>query len=159
MKTIKNINSIKTYQNMKVNAFCNVKPIISSMILILFFLTSCSKKTLQKQTTELKDFKIVIERTEKGIQMNSTEGSAWLDLSFNINNYQPQAVDEFGMADLKNVSKSKNKNLADYLFTILKTEQGIELKGIEGTAWTELKFSLTTSNKQAIDQFGMTSIN
>ena len=41
----------------------------------------------------------------------------------------------------------------------MKTEQGIELEGIEGTAWTELKFSLATSDKQAIDQFGMSSIN
>ena len=86
-------------------------------------------------------------------------GSAWLDLSFSLNNDRPQAVDEYGMTELKNVSENKDEKLADFLFTITKTENGIELKGIEGTAWTELKFSLAENKKQAIDQFGMTSLN
>jgi hypothetical protein len=68
-------------------------------------------------------------------------------------------VDEYGMTELKNVSENKDEKLADFLFTITKTENGIELKGIEGTAWAELKFSLDENQKQAIDQFGMTSLN
>src|SRR5690606_28993543 len=109
--------------------------------------------------SELKDFKLIVEKTDNGIKMKSEKGSAWIDLAFSLNNYQPQAVDEYGMTELKKVSENKDGNLADFLFTITKTENGIELKGIEGTAWTELKFSLAENKQQAIDQFGMTSLN
>ncbi len=130
------------------------------LLILTISLMGCSslKKTEQK-SSELKDFKVIVEKTDNGIKMESVKGSAWIDLSFSLNNYRPQAVDEYGMTDLKKVSKNKDKNLADFLFTIIKTENGIELKGIEGTAWTELKFSLDENKKQAINQFGMTSLN
>ena len=63
------------------------------------------------------------------------------------------------MTELENLSEIKDNNFADFLFTITKTENGIELKGIEGTAWTELKFSLAENGKQAINQNGMTRLN
>jgi len=123
-------------------------------------LTGSSELVAQeKKSTDLKDFKVIIEKTENGIKMKSAKGSAWIDLSFSLNNYRPQAVDEYGMTNLDKVSTNKDKNLADFLFTITKTENGIELKGIEGTAWIELKFSLAENKKQAINQFGMTSLN
>ena len=63
------------------------------------------------------------------------------------------------MTRLDNVSSSKDSNLADFLFTITRTNNRIELKGIEGTAWTDLRFSLSEDKKQAIDQNGMTKLN
>ncbi|WP_426430115.1 hypothetical protein ACPX19_11325 [Winogradskyella sp. HB-48] len=132
---------------------------ISIIVVALLFLTGTAELIAQNKTAELKDFKLIIEKTDKGIKMKSEKGSAWIDLSFSLNNYRPQAVDEYGMTDLKKVSENKDENLADFLFTITKTENGIELKGIEGTAWTELKFSLADNTQQAIDQFGMTSLN
>jgi len=122
-------------------------------------MTGTAELIAQNITAELKDFKLIVEKTDNGIKMKSEKGSAWLDLSFSLNNYRPQAVDEYGMTNLKNVSENKDENLADFLLTITKTEDGIELKGIEGTAWTELKFSLTENKQQAFDQFGMTSLN
>ena len=132
---------------------------LSLLIVALLFLTATSELIAQEKSTELKDFKIIIEKTDYGIKMKSIEGSAWTDLSFNLNNNRPQAVDEYGITELNNVSKNKDKNLADFLFTINKTENGIQLKGIEGTVWTDLKFSLDKNKKQAIDQYGMKSLN
>lgn len=137
----------------------NLKTACSALIVVLIFVLTSAQLVAQEKTVDLKDFKIIIEKTDKGIKMKSDQGSAWIDLSFNLNSYQPQAVDEYGMADLKNLSDNNDKNLADFLFTIIKTERGIELKGIEGTAWSELKFSLAENKKQAINQFGMTSLN
>ena len=136
----------------------NFKRPISVILMALFCLTAKSELIAQEKKAELKDFKVIVEKTDNGIKMKSEKGSAWIDLSFSFNNDQPQAVDEFGMTELKNVSENKDEKLADFLFTITKTENGIELKGIEGTAWTELKFSLAENKKQAIDQFGMTSL-
>lgn len=137
----------------------NFKRPFSTLLMALLFLIASSEIVAQEKTTDLKDFKLIVEKTDNGIKMKSAKGSAWTDLSFSLNNYRPQAIDEYGMTELKNVSVNKDEKIADFLFTITKTENGIELKGIEGTAWTELKFSLADNQKQAIDQFGMTSLN
>jgi hypothetical protein len=130
-------------------------------LLIAILLIAISFKAMAQETglKSLKDFKVVVERTDNGIKMKSLKGTAWIDLSFSLKNNKLQAIDEYGMTDLGKVSKNKDSNLADFLFTITKTEKGIELKGIEGTAWTELGFSLPNNKKQAINQFGMTKLN
>jgi hypothetical protein len=125
-----------------------------------FVLTASSELIAQeKKADDLKSFKVVVEKTENGIKMQSIEGSAWVDLSFSINNDKPQAIDEYVMTELNKISSDKDSNLTNFLFTITKTENGIVLKGIEGTAWTDLSFSLLENRKQAIDQFGMTKLN
>ena len=64
-----------------------------------------------------------------------------------------------GGQNVNKVSSKKDSNLADFLFTITKTYNGIKLKGIEGTAWLDLSFSLTKNKKQAFDLYGMTALN
>jgi hypothetical protein len=136
------------------------KKLITNTLIAVFILTASSELIAQeKKSDNLKSFKVVVEKTDNGIKMQSVEGSAWVDLSFSISNDRPQAVDEYGMTELNKISSDKDSNLADFLFTITKTENGIVLKGIEGTAWTDLSFSLLKNGKQAIDQFGMTKLN
>jgi arginine repressor len=136
------------------------KKLIMNTLIAVFILTASSELIPQeKKSDNLKSFKVVVEKTDNGIKMQSVEGSAWVDLSFSISNDRPQAVDEYGMTELNKISSDKDSNLADFLFTITKTENGIVLKGIEGTAWTDLSFSLLKNGKQAIDQFGMTKLN
>ncbi len=138
----------------------NFKKLISNTLIALFILTASSELVAQeKKSDDLKNFKVVVEKTDNGIKMQSVEGSAWIDLSFSINKDRPQAIDEYGMTELNKISSDKDSNLADFLFTITKTENGIVLKGIEGTAWTDLNFSLLENEKQEIDQFGMTKLN
>jgi len=138
----------------------NFRKLITNSLIAVFVLTASSELIAQeKKSNDLKNFKVVVEKTDNGIKMQSVEGSAWIDLSFSINNDRPQAIDEYGMTELNKISSEKDSNLADFLFTITKTENGIVLKGIEGTAWTDLSFSLLENGKQAIDQFGMTKLN
>ncbi len=138
----------------------NFKNLTSNLLIAVLILTASSESIAQdNKPTDLKGFKVVIEKTENGIKLQSIQGSAWIALSFNINNYQPQAIDEYGMTKLEKNSSEKDSNLADFLFTITKTENEIILKGIEGTAWTDLSFSLVEYGKQAIDQIGMTKLN
>ena len=127
-----------------------------NLLIVVFLLTASSKLIAQeKKSTDLKDFKVIVEKTENGIKMQSLKGSAWLDLSFSINNDLPQAIDEYGMTELGKISSEKDTNLADFLFTVSKTGNGIVLKGIKGTAWMDLSFSLPENGKQEIDQYGM----
>ena len=138
----------------------NFKRLVPNLLIAVTVLTASSELIAQeKKSNDLKDFKIVVKKTENGIEMQSVEGSAWIDLSFSINNDRLQAIDEYGMTELDKVSSSKDSNLADFLFTITKTENVIILKGIEGTAWTDLSFSLPENGKQAINQYGMTTLN
>ena len=112
-----------------------------------------------QQEKEYKDFKISIQNTADGVKLRSTRGSAWITLSFNLDIGEAQAIDEYGMTRVGRVYNKKNPELADFLFTLTKTEEGILLKGIEGTAWTELRFSLRSGQKQRFDAYGMTKLN
>lgn len=134
----------------------NLKLLLTTSLIAFFQLTLSSDLIAQKQgSTDLKDFKITIEKSDKGIKMQSLKGSAWVDLSFDLVNDKPQAIDEYGMTKLDKVSPSEDRNLTNYLFTITRTKDGIVLKGIEGTAWKELSFTLSKSGKQTVDHFGM----
>lgn len=133
------------------------KSLLAKSIIVVSLLTLSSEIMAQEQSSsDLKDFKMTIENTDNGLKMHSSQGSAWIDLSFSLNNYMPQAIDEYGMTQLDMVSPNIDSKLADYLFTITKTKNGIKLTGIEGTAWKELSFTLPKNGKQTIDQFGMT---
>jgi len=138
----------------------NIKRLIPNLLIAVFILTAHSEVHAQeKKSTDLKDFKVVIEKTDNGIKMTCENGCAWKELTYSINDNKPQAVDEYGMTELNKNSTDKDSNLTDFLFTLTKTEKGIELKGIEGTAWTELSFSLSKNKQQAINQMGMTKLN
>ena len=128
--------------------------------MVIFVLAAGSELQAQeKKPADLKDFKFVIEKTDSGIKMTCQNGCAWKELTFSLNDNKPQAIDEYGMTEVNKNSSDKDVNLADFLFTVTKTEDGIILKGIEGTAWTDLSFSLSKNQQQAIDQMGMTELN
>ena len=130
---------------------------VSKLLIGLFVITVGSKSIAQgKISADLKEFKITIEKTDNGIKIQSNKGSAWVDLSFNLSNDKPEAIDEYGMTQLVKIPTITDQKFADYLFTITKTKEGITLNGIEGTASKEISFSLQKNGKQAIDQFGMT---
>jgi len=138
----------------------NLKKLTTRSLITAFVLTVSSGLIAQeKKSNNLKSFKVVVEKTDDGIKMQSIDGSAWVDLAFSIKNDRPQAIDEYGMTNLNKVSSEKDSNLAGFLFTITKTKNEIILKGIEGTAWTDLSFSLSVNGKQAIDELGMTKLN
>jgi len=146
---------IKKTDKMKTKS--TFKSLLTMSLIALTLLPLSSEVIAQEQSSsDLKDFKITIERTDNGLKMHSSEGSSWVDLSFSLANDKPQAIDEYGMTQLDKVSSNKDSNLADYLFTITKTNDGISLTGIEGTAWKELSFTLSKNKKQMIDQSGMT---
>lgn len=137
----------------------NFKRVNLSFLMLLFVLVTNSTIAQEKKSVDSNDFKIIVEKTENGIKLQSVQGYAWKELSFKLNDYQPQAINEFGMAELDKTQAEQDANFADFLFTIIKTDQGIELKGMEGTAWSELSFSLAENKSQVIDKQGMTILN
>lgn len=144
---------MKTISNLTVT-------LIKLSLMAFIFVGTNSLMAQDIKPGDLNDFKLVVENTKTGFSMQSIEGTAWKKLSFKINNNQAQGIDEYGMTDLDQVSPKKDANLADFLFTITKTNKGVELKGIEGTAWETLSMTLSfDGEKFIVDQFGIKTIN
>jgi len=60
----------------------NIKRVISNLLIAVFVLTASSELIAQEnKSTDLKNFKIIVEKTEKGIKMQSIQGSAWLHIT------------------------------------------------------------------------------
>ena len=135
----------------------NFKNLTKTLLIVALSSTTCDR--LFAQETKVTNFKVVVQKTETGIKMQSINGTAWIDLSFTLNNDRPQAIDEYGMTEISKISNDKNPKLADFLFTITKTPEGILLKGLKGTYWSELNFLVNNYKPQAIDRFGMTKLN
>jgi hypothetical protein len=131
---------------------------VLKMALIALCLITVSTASIaqEKISAKLKEFKIKIEKTDNGLKMHCDKGCGWTDLSFSLSNNQSQVIDEYGMTQLGKVATNKDPKLADFLFTITKTKEGITLTSIEGTAWKELSFTLKKNSSQTIDQLGMT---
>lgn len=83
------------------------------------------------------------------IKMECKNGCTWETLTFSTNN-NPQAIDESGRIDLAG-DETKSSG---FLFTIEKTRNGVALKGIESTAWTDLSFDLDPNQKLWLTEGG-----
>jgi len=138
------------------NGILTLSTLIAFFTCIILF-TSCS--TEHKPISSFKSFDIVIERTSEAVDvsMKCTKGCAWKTLTFSTE--QPQAVNEYGMTDIESDKKSlkQDDDLADLLFVVLVTQDGVKLKGLKGTGWDELEFPLTKGENQSIDENGMVS--
>jgi len=103
------------------------------------------------------EFSILIETTKTEIRLSCTVGCAWEGLSFSDTVYPaPQAIDRAGMASLTPGGDGPQSGPGAFMFTIVRSDHGISLEGILGTAWTQLSFSCPdTGCRQLIDQHGM----
>ncbi|REL23930.1 hypothetical protein DYD21_20690 [Rhodohalobacter sp. SW132] len=136
--------------------------IIMHSLLAVFLIAGLSAFTNDSESSELSDFLFVVNTTNDQILLNCKKGCAWTELSFSAKtNGNYQAVDQFGMTTTE-TSKivEDSSDLSEFLFKIQKTNNGISLLGLEGSAWTELSFSCYAYNcGQAVDQYGMTNID
>ena len=133
--------------------------LILAQLVIIFSFSSCNINSETEVTHQLSDFKVVIENTDDGVKMQSLGGPmSWIELSFSLNTNKPQGVDENGMADLTDLDHPRKKQPTEFYFNVAKTDDGIQLKGIRGTAWEELSFTLEDNQKQAFDESGMAEI-
>ena len=130
----------------------NFLPRIDSLLTLsfLFLLNSSSAKAQEEKRSAIADFHISIQNTPNGIALTSSKGSAWEKLEFTLPYDKPQAINGYGMADAV-----KGLENGSYLFTITRTRSGIKLKGLHGTAWIDLGFTIPPNKTQSIDQLGM----
>ncbi len=111
-------------------------------------------KTLENNSTNRQEdpdpFDIVITNTHSGLKFKCLSGCSWIDLAFSLPQNKSQKVGFNGMIN--------NHNSNSFLFSIKKISKlDIALKGLEGTVWNNLKFSIAENETQRLNQFGMVS--
>ena len=123
------------------------------MIIALGFGCSSSSDRTSQPDPESADFRIVVGLTDDGVVLRCTEGCAWIDLTFSAIPYgAEQAVDNFGMTNPSRTAQASDS----FLFTIQRTADGIRLRGLEGSLWTELSFECAPGAcSVAIDENGI----
>ena len=110
-----------------------------------------------KEQKEISEFLIVVEAEKGSIKLTSNRGCAWKELTFTTKPDKPQAINQYGMTSLDEKNEDKDQKLADFLFTITVSNDGLVLKGFEGTVWTTLTGNCgSPSCKSTIDQNGIT---
>lgn len=132
----------------------NQKSVPVSIIMTCFLLILSTIGKAQETRKALNDFKITIEKNGNEIIMKCSEGCAWIDLTYE-NKKEFQAINESGMTEIKGDQSEAKENSSKFLITISKSDNGISLKGLKGTAWIDLSFSLRNNQNQMINQFGM----
>ncbi len=55
-------------------------------------------------------------------------------------------------------TNTNQEDLEAFKFSIQNTEDGVVLKGINGTGWKNLSFTLKNNQTQAVDEYGMTEV-
>jgi hypothetical protein len=103
--------------------------------------------------SNLKNFEFQISRINHGLRLESMIGSNWTELDLNLPNDQLQLINKSGLVKSNNIGGIKNSQ--DFLISIQKTEKEIFLKGLSGTGWVELSFTLSENGKQKVNENGM----
>ena len=108
---------------------------------------------IANNNSNLKNFEFRISRINHGLRLESMIGSNWKELELNLPNNQPQLINKSGLVKSNNIGGIKNSQ--DFLISIQKTEKEIFLKGLSGTGWVELSFTLSENGRQKVNQNGM----
>jgi len=102
---------------------------------------------------------MVLETSEEALHLKCKSGCAWKELTFSAAvGDASQGVDQYGMTPLPRNQSKEQSDLANFVVTIKRTEDGVSLKGVEGTAFKTLTFGPVPDDGQAIDQNGMTTL-
>ncbi len=112
---------------------------ILGLVLLAITMSSCGSK---KDTVEIsKDFQItIVSINQNEIQLKCTQGCRWNELSFNLQKYQPQGIDAYGLTHAVNTLADVSDRLPDFKFSMERTDNGVHLESIRDTGWNELSF-------------------
>jgi hypothetical protein len=103
-------------------------------------------------------FLILLETTDNEIKLTGWQGCAFRELNYALKDSVKRTVDQYGKVNLVRFSTKgiPKEGLANFQFTVMRTEEGFYLKGIHGTTWEELSVTYPDGTKHHfIDQNGI----
>lgn len=101
------------------------------------------------------DFAFIIENTKDGVKITDTNGCAFTELSFSINEGETKAIDQYGMRYTHDKRPNRSINATPFIIQIKKTKAGFLLKGIYGVSFRKLSLECPIGNSVGINQNGM----
>ena len=136
--------------------FKQTKHIIGINFFLLLILVFSADLTAQKSSSiKIYKFQILVETNEESIKLTGQEGCSFKELTYNIGLNRPQAIDQDGMTTLEMTKQGETKQRM-FLFTITKTDNGLNFEAFEGTSWKKLNFECPKNScSQIIDENGM----
>jgi hypothetical protein len=143
------------FQATNQNQFHMMKTIFSSFLILAAVSTTLAQAP---DVSHPANFLILVETTDDGVKFSGEAGCAFTQLTFTLRPGRKQAVNQYGMTSIEEHKDPMDDKLANFLFTVKRTKDGLEFEGLKGTAWQELTFSCSdTGCKQLIDGSGMTN--
>ena len=131
---------------------------LSAIGIIAVMGAGCASPSTQlaQSVSEPEHFRIEVGFTAEEIVLKCTRGCAWTDLAWGPVGpaFDAVAVDNFGMTSPSRDLQNRDTDFAAFLFTIQRTENGVQLRGVEGTSWTELSWGCASCSV-AVDRRGM----
>lgn len=130
------------------------KATIVCLSLLLYSLTSNAQA--ERQDVQ-ESFQITIEKfSDKNVQLTCSTGCAWKELQFAVQEKaMAQGINLYGMTGINRAIETTNDALADFLFTLKFEKDSVLLKGVKGTVWKDLSFTLKRNKSQKINHLGM----
>ncbi len=125
-------------------------------LLGIFIVLFISKSAFAQsdEMTKVTPFEISITIIDNELLLQGIEGTAWIDLSFLLENGSEQVINQSGMSSIKECNSQKEQE-DSFCFVLKRTVNGIALTSNHGTSWRELSFSLGNYSSQKIDHHGM----
>jgi hypothetical protein len=101
-------------------------------------------------------FSINIENTLDGLRLTCATGCAFTELTFTLKEGSSQMVDQYGI-HVKDRERPADGSVADFLFNVTQTAEGLHFEGLKGTAWTNLTGHCGSNEKcqMRIDEQGI----
>ena len=136
--------------------------LIITILSLLFTLGTPSGLYSQvKAAEDITEFLIEIKVDGNQVEMKCKKGCAWKELSFNVaSGKKSQAIDEYGMVSTPEAAVKEDPKLSNFLITVKITDEGLCLRGREGTEWMNLKLGCPGNNCiKTIDQNGTREVD
>lgn len=134
--------------------------LIFTISLSILFMIGASNSLFAQKRLESNKFLILIETVNDSIKLTAPQGCSFKELNFSLKTDTNQNIDQHGMTPSEKNSTIKDGTLANFLFTIKKTKDGLSLEGLKGTSWKELNFDCPQSKcHQLIDQNGLVEVH
>lgn len=123
--------------------------------IFMILLPSNDSFAQEEKSIKVTPFEIYVTQTNEGVDLICDQGCAWKRLAFNTpNKYKPQGINQLGMTQISGAEQSDD-DTDNFLFTIQKTNEGVSLSSLNGTAWRSLSFSIKNGQKRKLTELGV----
>lgn len=129
-----------------------VRSLVLLPLLAILVYSFSNEKEVIKESNNSNAFTITIEKDNDEVKLECLEGCAWKELTFKDTKNNSNIIDFYG------VSSEKGDTDSGFAFIVESKNNGVNLKSLKGTAWTNLSFTLPSDRKQMIDRNGMVTL-